>query len=189
MSFLRTAMTASLLLGLAACATQPPEPVSYQRRAVSFSATAARDWLSQYRQSKGLPPVVLDSRLVAFAQTQANVMAAHNELKHDVGGDFVSRARAANLYGAGENISYGTYTDADAMRQWKNSPGHNANLLLPRATRFGIAIATSGGRVYWAMVIAGDPPAAGEASIFGQGPTVRVVRRPAPSGLGGLFGN
>ena len=77
----------------------------------------------------------------------------------------------------GENVSYGTYTDGDAMRQWKNSPGHNANLLLPGATRFGIAIAQSYGRVYWAMAIASEPVKAVAASPFGQGPMVRVRRR------------
>ncbi len=189
MSRMKAVLAASFLLGLAACASQPPERVSYQRRAVSFNPAAARDWLTQYRQSKGLPAVSLDSRLTAFAQAQASAMAASGTLSHEVGGSFPARAKAAGLYnaGLGENISYGTFTDGDAMRQWKNSPGHNANLLLPRATRFGIAIAQAGGRVYWAMAIAGEPVSADNTPVFGQGPMVRVTRRPA-SASGGVFG-
>jgi uncharacterized protein YkwD len=195
MSRFKAVLAASLFLGLGGCGltmTQPPEKVSYARRAVSFSPSVARNWLSQYRVSQGLPAVSLDSRLTAFAQAQANAMASHGDFSHSAGGNFYARVKAAGLQGVGENISYGTYTDADAMRQWKNSPGHNANLLMPRATRFGIAIAQSGGRVYWAMAIAPDQVSADAAPIFGQGPTVRVVRRrPSESTgvLGGLFGN
>lgn len=193
MSFFKAVLAATLCLGLGSCGAtviQGPEKGSYARGPVSFSASAARDWLARYRASKGLPGVALDGRLDAFAQAQANAMAAHNELSHSVGGSFSDRVRAANLYGAGENVSYGPRNVPDAMRLWQNSPGHNANLLLPRATRFGIAIAQSGGTVYWAMVVAGDPPAANGTPIFGAGPTVRVVRRPPDAGvLGGLFGN
>ncbi|MDQ0396317.1 CAP domain-containing protein [Labrys monachus] len=197
---LRAALAALILFALGGCATSPPEHVSYQRRPVSFSAAGARDWLTQYRRSQGLTPVSLDGRLTAFAQAQADAMASHDELSHSVGGSFSSRVQSAGLADAriAENVSYGTYTDGDAMRQWKNSPGHNANLLMPNATRFGIAIAQSRGRVYWAMAIAGEPAKA-QPSPFGEGPMVRVRRRvvsPARSvggviaaPFGGLFGN
>ncbi|WP_448950456.1 CAP domain-containing protein [Labrys neptuniae] len=197
MSRLRVALAAFLVLGLGGCAlTEKPEPVSYQRRAVSFNPAEARDWLTQYRQSKGLTAVALDSRLTAFAQTQANAMAGANQLSHSIGGSFSTRVKSAGLDDSkiGENVSYGTYTDLDAMKQWKNSPQHNENLLMPGATRFGIAIARSGDRVYWAMAVASEPARAEEAQAFGAGPVVRVVRRPTrvtSSGglLGGLFGN
>jgi uncharacterized protein YkwD len=196
MSYLKPALATLICLGLGACgitASGPPEKVSYARRPVSFSPTAARDWLNRYRQSQGLSTVSLDPRLTAFAQAQANAMAANNTMSHEIAGSFSSRTRAAGLTGmsVGENISVGTYTDGDAMRQWKNSPGHNQNLLRPEATRFGIAIAQSGGRVYWAMAVASDPEQAHTWPPAGE-PTVRVVRRRPPetnSGLGGLFGN
>lgn len=201
MTRMRVAGAAFLVLGLAltlgGCAlTQKPEKVSYQRRPVSFNPAQARDWLTQYRQSKGLTAVALDSRLTAFAQSQANAMASANQLSHSVGGSFSSRVKAAGLDDSkiGENVSYGTYTDLDAMKQWKNSPEHDENLLMPGATRFGIAIARAGERVYWAMAVAGEPSRPEEAQAFGPGPVVRVVRRPArlatSGGLfGGLFGN
>ena len=148
-------------------------------------------WLNQYRRSEGLTEVSLDPRLTAFAQAQADAMAARNELSHSVGGSFSSRVQAAGLADAriAENVSYGTYTDGDAMRQWKNSPGHNANLLMPGATRFGIAIAQARGRVYWAMAIAGEPVKPAASAFFSQGPMVRA-RRPAasPAPFAGLFG-
>ena len=44
------------------------------------------------------------------------------------------------------------------LDQWINSSGHRKNLLLPGATRVGVASVKSAktGRMYWAMVIAGD---------------------------------
>lgn len=201
MSQMRVAGAAFLALGLAVtlggCAlTQKPEKVSYQRRPVSFNPAQARDWLTQYRQSRGLTAVALDSRLTAFAQSQANAMASANQLSHSIGGSFSSRVKAAGLDDSkiGENVSYGTYTDLDAMKQWKNSPEHDENLLMPGATRFGIAIARTGERVYWAMAVAGEPSRPEEAQAFGAGPVARVVRRPVrvrSSGgvFGGLFGN
>ncbi|HYC25861.1 MAG TPA: CAP domain-containing protein, partial [Roseiarcus sp.] len=44
-----------------------------------------------------------------------------------------------------------------AFKGWRDSPEHNANLLMPQATRFGIAIAKNGGSrfgVFWAMEVA-----------------------------------
>ena len=46
------------------------------------------------------------------------------------------------------------------MRGWEESPEHNANLLLPKATRFGVALAkdaSTGYGTYWAMVVAAEP--------------------------------
>jgi uncharacterized protein YkwD len=40
------------------------------------------------------------------------------------------------------------------LRQWTNSSGHRANLLLPGAKWIGVAHASNGRRTYWAMVIA-----------------------------------
>ena len=57
-----------------------------------------------------------------------------------------------------ENIAYGYDNFDKTLGQWINSPGHRKNLLLPKATKVGIASArnASGKRTYWAMVIAGD---------------------------------
>ena len=141
----------ALLAALGACATVTP------------TATNARDWLIQYRTGHGLSAVSLDGRLTAFAQDQANAMAFHDVLSHDVGGSFRSRVERAGL-GDGriaENVAYGSQTEKAVMEQWKASSAHNDNLLMPKATRFGIASARSNGpkpKTYWAMAIAADPP-------------------------------
>lgn len=177
-------------MALAGCASVTP------------TATNARDWLIQYRTGNGLTPIRLDPRLAAFAQAQADIMASRDVLSHDVGGSFAARVEAAGL-GNGkiaENVLYGATTEAGAMRQWQASPAHDRNLLMPGATRFGIASARSGGarpRTYWAMAIAADPPPP-IPSMVDAGPLiarpVAVRRTDGPlSGLtapfAGLFGN
>jgi hypothetical protein len=125
--------------------------------------------ISQYRRAHGLSAVHADGTLSALARAQANAMAARGTLSHSVAGSFASRIQHANLGNAGENVAMGQKSWADALRAWKSSSGHNRNLLMPGASRVGVAVAHAGGRAYWAMVIAG-------------GPETRTVRVIGPNG-------
>lgn len=139
---------------------------------LASSAAYAQDivsMISQYRRAHGLPAVHADATLNGIAQAQANAMASRGTLSHSVAGSFASRVQHANLGAAGENVAMGQRSWADALRAWKSSAGHNRNLLMPGATRVGVAVAHGGGRAYWAMVIAG-------------GPETRTVRRVGPNG-------
>jgi hypothetical protein len=123
---------------------------------------AAAAILSAYRASHGLGPVRLDPALTAMAQRQADAMVAANDLSHDVAGSFTSRlfASAIDTPRAAENVGGGYYSLDEAMTGWRDFPQHNANLLMPQATRFGIAIAKNPRtrlRVYWAMEVAAEP--------------------------------
>ena len=138
--------------------------------AVHLDPAAAAAVLNAYRASHGLGPARLDPALTAMAQRQADAMAAANKMSHDVAGGFASRlaASGADPTEAGENLGGGYYSLQEAMTGWRNSPEHNANLLMINATRLGIAIAkdprTHYG-VYWALELAAEP-------------------RPRPSGAG-----
>jgi len=63
------------------------------------------------------------------------------------------RKFARDLSRAAENIAYGHADFADTLKQWINSAGHRANLLLHGAKWIGVAHAQNGHRIYWAMVI------------------------------------
>jgi uncharacterized protein YkwD len=57
---------------------------------------------------------------------------------------------------AAENIAAGFLSFAEALKQWKESAGHRANLLMPGAKKVGVASvanARSPCRMLWAMVI------------------------------------
>jgi hypothetical protein len=163
-----------MVAALAGCADAPAPRLS-NAKVVHFDPGLARDKLSEYRRSRGLTPVSLDSRLTALAREQAEAMAAKDRLSHDVAGSFSSRIESAGLTSGrtAENVSYGVYTEVDAISQWRASPSHNKNLLMPEASRFGIAYARSRGakqRVYWAMAIAAEAPAP-VATLASGGPT------------------
>jgi len=112
--------------------------------------------ISQYRREHGLPAVKTDSKLTAVAERQAQAMAKSGVMDHDVDGSFASRLSGANVVTGAENIAAGTTTWADTLRMWKESAGHNKNLLMPGADLLGVAVARNENtryKVYWAMVI------------------------------------
>lgn len=153
------------LFSLAACAVyQPPkgEPSFYRdlaRPGAELDAMAAASMISGYRANNGLPAVTLDPTLMQMAKTQAETMARRNKLSHDIGGSFTARLKASGYDAtrAAENIGAGYHTLAQAFSGWRDSPPHNANMLLPGASRLGIAAVytpASKYKVFWSMVIA-----------------------------------
>jgi len=56
-----------------------------------------------------------------------------------------------------ENLAAGNADAQGTFTQWKNSPGHNLNMLSPSANYIGIGRATGGGTfgVYWTNVFGG----------------------------------
>jgi uncharacterized protein YkwD len=124
--------------------------------AVSARAEDITALISQYRREHGLPAVKVDPKLTAVAERQAQAMARSGIMDHDVDGSFASRIAGASLVTGAENIAAGTKTWADTLRIWKESPGHNKNLLLSGADIVGIAVARNEDtryKVYWALVI------------------------------------
>lgn len=166
-SVLRMA-TLALPVLLAGCAGEPrragpPDPKAVARlESVRLDPAAATRILNAYRAGHGLGPVRLDPALDAMAQRQADAMVAANALSHDAGGSFAFRVHAAGLDAAhaAENLGAGYYSTEEAFAGWKASSGHDANLRLPDATRFGVALAKDPQTQYgawWALVIAGEP--------------------------------
>ncbi|RED42429.1 hypothetical protein BJ123_101146 [Rhodopseudomonas thermotolerans] len=127
--------------------------------AMSTPAHAAgpADLISQFRAKNGQGKVVMDAALNAIAQRQAAAMASKDILSHEAGGSFTARVAPAKASRAAENIAYGYPDFPNTLKQWINSPGHRANLLLKGASKIGVASVRSSasGRTYWAMVIAG----------------------------------
>ena len=133
---------------------------------VAITATLAHademvDLVSQYRRAHGLSAVKIDPQLTAIAEKQAKAMAASGVMDHSVAGSFSSRVAGAHSGVAAENIAAGLKTWPDTLRAWKNSSGHNANLLLAKADSVGFAVARNENtryKTYWAMVIADKSP-------------------------------
>jgi uncharacterized protein YkwD len=131
--------------------------------ALAFSLNAATamagDYagaISAYRRAHGLPAVKTDSRLDAVALTQARAMASSGTVSHSAGGNFASRVAPLRKSRAAENIGAGFLSFAEMLKQWEDSSGHRANLLMAGARRVGVASVDnpkSPYRKFWAMVI------------------------------------
>lgn len=145
-----------LAFALASCARPTAQ---YPTQDVAVDAASAAALVSQYRASKGLKPVTVDPALSRLALDQARAVASIGDLSHDVTGSFSSRLAAAQTRrsAAAENLSAGPGSVPEVISQWRASPGHDRNLLLPEAERIGLARVdspTSRYKRYWAMVIA-----------------------------------
>ena len=118
-------------------------------------AAAAAKLISQHRATHGLGPVSVDARLSEAATVQARAVAQAGSLSH---GAFESRMASFGIRGASaENLTAGSDTVGRAVARWTASPPHNSNLLMPEATRVGLARADSPGqgyKHYWALVLA-----------------------------------
>ena len=141
---------------------------------LAAAASSPAELISSFRLKHGEGRVTVDATLNRIALEQAKAMAAKDSLDHSVLGSFSSRIAPSGSGRAAENIAYGYDTFEKTLDQWIASTEHRHNLLLPNASRVGIASARSATshRTYWSMEIAGDyePP-----------PTIASKRTPAPA--------
>jgi uncharacterized protein YkwD len=116
------------------------------------------EMISNYRLQHGEGRVTSDPALTRMAHEQAAAMASKDLLDHNSAlAPFSSRIAAVKYQRAAENIAYGYDNFPKTLDQWIDSPEHRKNLLLPGATKVGVASAKSltTKRTYWAMVITG----------------------------------
>jgi uncharacterized protein YkwD len=105
--------------------------------------------LNQRRAEAGLPPLLLDQRLVAAATEHSQDMAAKRYCRHKGSDGTTSRGRMArNGYPfnnwAGENIICSRKTAEAAMKWWMRSRPHRKNILHRHFTHVGIGIDLNG---------------------------------------------
>jgi len=151
---------------LSACTSKtvmPEKPSFYLNLSAPGSevdSQAAASMISAYRANNGRGPLTIDPVLTQIAKAHATEMARKTKVGHDVGsGNLDTRARAAGYRYAriAENVAGGYQTLAEAFSGWRDSPDHKKNMLMPQATRMGIAVAQAPGhkyKVFWAMVVA-----------------------------------
>jgi uncharacterized protein YkwD len=136
--------------------TAPIEAPPLPRPKPSVTGDNPAALISAFRRQHGEGSVTIDGALTRIAQEQANAMAVRDSLDHNALAPFSSRMSRSRFNRAAENIAYGHADFASTLKQWTNSAGHRANLLLHGAKWIGVAHAQSGRRMYWAMVIGGE---------------------------------
>ncbi|MDV7999823.1 CAP domain-containing protein [Rhodococcus sp. IEGM 1408] len=98
--------------------------------------------IDSYRVAKGLGTLAPNAGLDAEAQTWADRLAAEDAVYHNTA--LLSRGHGENIVAAGTHCGAVCLVDL-----WKNSPGHNDNLVDPGYRSAGMGIAYSaGGKVF-----------------------------------------
>lgn len=113
--------------------------------------------INQYRQSNGLGTLSRNSALDTASRLHSKDMAVNGYFSHtslDGRSPWTRMAQAGySCNGAkGENIAAGYSSAQAAFNAWKNSPGHNENMLSPNYNAIGIGVyydANSPYRYYW----------------------------------------
>ncbi len=158
---------------------------AYAAVALDSEEAAFCTLINDYRASRGLPALMVSERLANTAEWHSADMAAKNYFSHtdSLGRDPFQRMTAFG-YGystyRAENIAAGNATAQATFDQWKNSSGHNANMLNGNYKVIGIGKATNAAatyRNYWTTDFGGvvDP---GAVPCPGSGP---VPTPPAPA--------
>lgn len=124
------------------------------------------DLLNSYRQANGLSPLVMNRDVLEIAMQRAAEVAVYYSHTRPNGNQWHS---INSLLMRSENISGGEELAAEAMAGWKDSPGHNANMLTAdhRAVGIGVFIA-DGGERYWVQVFSGYTTLADEPRTSGK---------------------
>lgn len=136
-------------------ATQPaPSTAPAQQPALDGEENQFLQLINQYRASKGLGNLSLSDSLNSAARWMSNDMANKNYFSHtdSQGREFFKRIADFGFkpFTQGENIAAGYSYDkaAAALEAWKNSPGHNANMLNGNYSVIGIARAYTPNSTY-----------------------------------------
>lgn len=128
------------------------------------------DQLNQYRVENGLNALTMDQSLLESAMVRAAETVVYWDHTRPTG----ESASTINPLMNSENIAYGYGTSTAVMTGWKNSAGHNANMLKSGINSVGIGAFRYNGILYWVQVFG---PGAGTSAtrINGQVNTTTTV--------------
>lgn len=121
------------------------------------------DALNAYRAEYGLEPLIYSKRLEQAISRHVQDLYNRQFFDHTnpdgkTPGDRAVDAGFCHVY-VGENIAAGQVDVEAVMQAWKNSPGHNKNMLLADYVYVGMGYFVSPeGRKYWGQAFALDLP-------------------------------
>lgn len=125
-----------------------------------LNAELAREQINGYRKLKGLKPLQLNAALTAAAKAHSRDLAKWDRISHfgSDGSNPWDRVKRTgyNAKLAAENVGTGQVSFEEVLKGWKDSPGHNKNLLLSDADHMGIALVhepKSEFKTFWTLVV------------------------------------
>ncbi len=97
--------------------------------------------INSYRTSHGLPPLAANGTLKALARQHSRSQAARRTISHDGFRQRSAQAKAAGLSGiCTENVAFRYKNAQHLFSGWRNSAGHNTNLLRPNMRYAGVSV-------------------------------------------------
>jgi uncharacterized protein YkwD len=133
--------------------TPTPTPTSTGGVALDNEEAAFVTLINDYRAQSGLAKLEVSITLTESSKWMSSDMASKNYFSHtdSLGRDPFARMAAfgypQNGY-SGENIAAGNSDAQNTFTQWKNSPGHNANMLGVHYTVIGVGRAPDSKSTY-----------------------------------------
>jgi uncharacterized protein YkwD len=130
-----------------------------------YSSTAlnpelARDIINQYRREHKLKPLKLNTELTEAAKGHSRDLAKWDRISHygSDGSNPWDRVKRTGYRArlAAENVGTGQVSFEEVMKGWKESPGHNKNLLLSDGSEMGLALVQDPKtefKSFWTLVI------------------------------------
>lgn len=140
---------------LCAVAIAGPSDETYADTSMDAEEQAFIDLLNQYRVENERVPLLIDPSIQAAAEWMSTDMGVNAYFSHT---DSLGRSPWDRMcfYGycyntwKGENIAAGFVTGSNVFQGWKDSPGHNANMLGPNYRVMGLArVYTAGSPFGW----------------------------------------
>jgi uncharacterized protein YkwD len=126
----------------------------------SLNPEMARDLINQYRREKGLKPLKLNPALTEAAKEHSRDLAKWDRISHygSDGSNPWDRVKRTGYKAklAAENVGTGQVSFDEVLRGWKESAGHNKNLLLGDAQEMGLALVQDPKtefKSFWTLVI------------------------------------
>jgi uncharacterized protein YkwD len=126
----------------------------------TLNAEKARDLINQYRHDKGLKPLKLNAELTEAAKAHSRDLAKWDRISHygSDGSNPWDRVKRTGYKArlAAENVGTGQVSFDEVLKGWKDSPGHNKNLLLGDAREMGLALVQDPKtefKSFWTLVI------------------------------------
>jgi uncharacterized protein YkwD len=195
-----TVFVISLLLaigGMIGVAQAAPDPLPVVSQAVYATDEPCIDTeeaaflglINQYRAQNGLGALQFSGKLTAAANYHSWEMAEYNYFSHTLlngvtwSQNIANFGYTANTYRA-ENIAAGYSTAAEVFNAWKNSPGHNANMLSPNYTVMGLGRSYDVDSTYdwyWTNTFGGQALSSDGTASCGVTPNPSPSPAPSPS--------
>lgn len=174
----------ALVATAARCVADPTAVAVDELRDLDAEEAAFVVLLNNYRASNGLSPLTPTRLLNQVAYDHSLAMGTQNFFSHTdpSGGTPFSRMAAAGYpAGRAENIAAGNADAASTFTQWRESPGHNANMLDPSVRAIGVGrafVASSRYRYYWTNVFGLVVDSSANPTTDAGAPTRDVVTAP-----------